>query len=187
LSTADWLGLTTDRNAKMSAEAGRFLGEARNLLDELQPLRANDTWAALLDDTLVLVVPLDRFKGRDLRHRGSLHVSVQLMMRTWHDQPEIVGDWQDAHYAWDYEPKNLSFRIRGHGMEPRRQALEWLSQQLRRPLMREDWILLKKTVCSRWRWSDDGKVAEIRGFFPICLAFSHRASRSARAGFFDPW
>jgi hypothetical protein len=144
---------------------------------------------------LVLCIPLDVAKGSTLSMKGSLHSAIQLMMRNWNEQPEIVGDWQDAHYAWDYEQKTLAFRVDGRGPAPRAAALAWLATELRRPVLRDDWRILGRTICSRWRWTDESKAGEYRGLFPreyrglfpIAMVLSHRPSRSVPAGFLDPW
>jgi hypothetical protein len=190
---ADWLGLTVEPNAEPFPDEAPFLAEARALLDQLRPIRAANTWAASLRFGLILVLPLDRARGWPLKRRGSLHTSLQLMMRSWNDRPEIVGDWQDAHYAWDYEPKQVPFRVDGHGASSRAQALSWLTAQMRRPVIRDDWLAFGVTLCSRWRQPDEPDTAdarpymELRGFFPIGLVRHDRPSRSAPAGFFDPW
>jgi hypothetical protein len=69
-------------------------------------------------------------------------------MREWTRGPEIVGDWQDAHYAWDYEPKHLAFRVAGHGPDSRSHALTWLRSQLVRPIVRDEWAAFGLTLAA---------------------------------------
>jgi hypothetical protein len=110
-------------------------------------------------------------------------------MREWKSEPEIVGDWQDAHYAWDYEPKQLAFRVAGHGPDSRSQALGWLRIQLERSVVRDEWEAFGRTIAAAWRHADGGPnfVNEIRGLFPIALLLRSNPTRSVPAGFFDPW
>jgi hypothetical protein len=138
---------------------------------------------------LTLVIPLDRSRNSTLKRRGELHAAIQLLMREWKSGPEIVGDWQDAHYAWDYEAKQIAFRVAGHGPESRSAALGWLTSQLKRPVMRDEWAALGLTLAAAWRHADEGPslINEIRGLFPIALALRGHPTRSVAAGFFDPW
>jgi hypothetical protein len=182
----EWLGLTADAKAEPDDAQAAFLAEARARLEQLNPARARNTWAALLGEGLILVIPLDRAAGSPARKRSGLHASIQVMMRGSADQRQIVGAWHDAHYAWDYEPTRLDFEADGDGPATRSQALDWLATQLRRPIIRDDWAILGWTVCSRWRHTDD-PWSEFRGFFPIGLILRDRPARSMPAGFFDAW
>jgi hypothetical protein len=183
----EWLGLTADANVEASDVQSAFLAEARSLLERLDPVRARNSWAALLEEGLVLVIPLDRASGWPLQRRGSLHISLQLMMRNWAERPQIAGAWHEAHYAWDYEPKRLDFEVAGQGTAARSQALDWLATQLQRPIVRDDWLLFSRALCSRWRHADAGYGGELHGFFPLGLILPRRPARSRPAGFFAPW
>jgi hypothetical protein len=116
-------------------------------------------------------------------------MALQLLIRDWKRGPEIVGDWQDALYAWDYEPKNLAFRVTGHGPESRSQAFGWLRTQLERPVMRDEWAAFGRSIAATWRHADGGPnlVHETRGLLPIAILLRSHPTRSVRAGFFDPW
>jgi hypothetical protein len=181
----EWLPLTSEANAEPTDTQQAFLAEARALLKRLNPVRACNSWAALLGEGLILVMPLDRAEGWPLAKRGSLHTSVQLMMRGSADRPRIVGAWHDGHYAWDHEPKHVGFEVDDDGLTARSQALDWLATQLRRPISREDWVIFGVTLCSRWREADSG--TEFRGLIPLGLLLRDRPTRSVPAGFFDPW
>jgi hypothetical protein len=112
---------------------------------------------------------------------------VQLLMRDWKSGPEIVGDWQDAHYAWDYEPKRLAFSVAGHGPDSRSQALAWLGAKIQRPIVRDEWSALGRIMATTWRHTDGGQnsVLETRSRLPLALL--GQPTRSIPAGFFDPW
>jgi hypothetical protein len=183
----EWLGLTAEATAAPNDTQAAFLAEARELLEHLNPVRASNTWAALLGKELTLVIPLDHAAGWPLRRRGSLHTSLQLTMRGEADRAQIVGGWHDAHYAWDYDPRTLEFEVAGYGPAARSQALDWLTKQLRRPINRDDWALFGWVVCARWRHADTDSGVEFRGFSPLGLILQGRPTRSVPAGFFDPW
>jgi len=184
---AEWLRMSGGSAPDPGSAQAAFVLEGRLLLDRLRPIRANNTWAAPPSAGLTLVVPLDRSRDSSPKLRGELHTAIQLLMRDWKKGPEIVGDWQDAHYAWDYEPKHIAFTVAGHGPDSRSQALTWLRIQLERPIVRDEWTALGLTLAAAWRHADRGPnfINEIRGLFPIAL-LTH-PTRTVPAGFFDPW
>jgi hypothetical protein len=185
----EWLPVSGGSPPDPESAEGAFLTEARTLLDQLRPVRANNTWAAPPSYGLTLVIPLDRSHDSSPKRPGELQTAIQLLMRDWKRGPEIVGDWQHAQYAWDYEPKQLAFRVAGHGPNSRSQALSWLRTQLERPIVRDEWVALGLIIAAAWRHSDGGPnlVGAIRGLFPVALLFRGHPTRSAPAGFFDPW
>ena len=185
-----WLPLTVpDPGFLPTADQTALLEEVRTLLARLQPARAGNSWAVLLEQDLVLVFPLDRERGWTPEQRGSLHLSLQMVMRARSNGAEIAGAWHEAHYAWDYEPKSLDFRISGHRADSRAGAVTWLESQLRRAIVRDDWMMAGRVVCSRWRDGEEPQSwsPELHGFFPVALLRSRHPDRSLRAGFLDPW
>jgi hypothetical protein len=187
-ASAQWLPLSAPvKEWQPTDEELEFVGEARALLETLRPLRASGTWA-MIYSSLVLVVPLDRRPGPALHERDTLHTGLQLMMGFRDDRKVILGAWHDAHYAWDYDPKPLDFRIEGHGPESRAMALEWLEKEMRRPILRFDGQLLGWTIFSEWRHAAEaGRALEWRGFWPLALIVNHKRSRGLPAGYLDPW
>jgi hypothetical protein len=164
------------------AEALSFLADARAVLERLRPARAQNTWAIYSKGLgLVIVIPLDAALGPKSA-RGALHLSLQLRVVT-EDPSGIEGAWTDAHYAWDYVPRP-DFVIGGLDADSRATALEWLTAELHRPIVRRDWFVFGLTVYSRWH-VDGGGWDEGRGFFPIALLLWNRPTQSVSAGFLD--
>jgi hypothetical protein len=184
---AEWLHLSGGTPPDPETAEAAFLTEARTILDQLRPIRANNTWVAPPSYGLTLVIPLDRSRFPAPKRGEELHTALQLLMRDWKSGPEIVGDWQDSHYAWDYEPRQLAFRVEGHGPDSRSQALAWLRSQLERPIVRDEWAAFGRTLAAAWRHADGAPhpVLETRGVFPIALL--GQPTRSVPAGFFDAW
>jgi hypothetical protein len=185
----EWLRLSGGTAPGPGSAQAAFVSEGRILLDRLRPTRASNTWVAPPSNGLTLVVPLDRSRDSSPDRRGELHTSIQLLMRDWKKGPEIVGDWHDAHYAWDNEPKLIAFSVAGHGPDSRSQALAWLRIQLERPIVRDEWRTLGVTLAAAWRHADGGpnSINEIRGLFPLVLLLRTHPTRTVPAGFFDPW
>jgi len=156
----------------------------------LKPSRASSTWASLYVGELTLVAPLDRQPLDGLDVGDPLDPSLQLHMCTRGGADLILGDWQDAGYAWDEEPTDPALKVEGHGAEARFIALRWLEGEMRKPFVRRDWRVLGRTLCSGW-WTQasDGsdQLLEIRGFVPMALMGRSRHSNRVPAGFFDPW
>jgi hypothetical protein len=184
-----WLPVSGGSEPASDSEEAAFLEEGRMVLHRLRPIRAHNTWAAPPQKSLTLVIPLDRSPASSLERRGALHTSVQLMMRDWKRGPEIVGAWHDAHYAWDYEPKEAAFSVAGHGPESRSQALAWMQTQLQRSVIRDEWAAFGLTLALAWRHADGGPnfINEVQGLFPVALLLRGHPTRSVAAGFFDPW
>ncbi len=182
-----WVGppprpLTQDERA--------FIDEARALMGAIAPSRASSTWASLYVSELTLVVPLDRQPLDGLDVGDPLDPSLQLHMCTRGGGDVILGDWQDADYAWDEEPKAPALKVAGHGTEARSSALGWLESEMRKPFVRRDWRVFGRTVCSGW-WTkaSDGsdQLLEIGGFFPAALIGRNRYNNQVPAGYFDSW
>lgn len=181
-----WVGpperpLTQDEQA--------LLGEARAHMSAIKPCRASSTSASLYVGELTLSVPLDRRPLDGLNVGEPLDPSLQLHMCTRDGRDLILGDWQDAHSAWDQEPKDPALKVDGHGTESRLEALRWLESEMRKPIVRRDWRLLGRSLCSGWWASANGadQLLELRGFLPMALLGRRRASAEVLAGYFDPW
>lgn len=174
----------------LTQEEQSLLDEARTHMDAIKPSRASSTSASLYIGELTLSVPLDPRPLDGLDVGDSLHASLQLHMCIRGSRDLILGDWQDAHYAWDQEPTHPALKVEGHGAESRLEALRWLESEMRNPIIRRDWRLLRRTFCSGW-WvhPPDGskQLLEVRGFLPMALAGQRRASGPVPAGYFDPW
>jgi len=185
---ADWFPLTVPaRESEPTAEQKAFVAEARDLLASLNPIRGRNTWAVIYGG-LILVVPLDRRQGIQSTDRGSLHTSFQLRMRLNRGAPVIEGAWQDSHYAWDYEPKQLDFEIAGHERQSRQAALDWLALEIRRPIVRYDSRLLGMRLGSAWRYADGKQsLIEARGLLPLVWLFRNRRDGGVGAGYLDAW
>jgi hypothetical protein len=185
---ADWFPLTVpSHESQPTAEQQALVTEARDLFAALRPARARNTWAVIYGG-LVLVVPLDRHRAPHTTDRGSLHTSLQLTMGVKGGTPEIAGAWQDAHYAWDYHPKQLDFQIAGHHRDSRQAALDWLLSEMRRPIIRYDLRFLGMGLGSTWRHDDPKRsLVEARGFVPLLWLFRNRRAEGVCAGYFDAW
>lgn len=174
----------------LTQEEQSFLDEARRHLNTIKPCRVSSTSASLYRGELTLSVPLDRRPLDGLDVGDPPNPSLQLHMCTKESGDLILGDWQDAHYAWDQEPRHPALKVDGHGAESRLEALRWLEAEMRSPIVRRDWLLFGRTVCSAW-WVDPPKgpeqLLEARGFLPMALAGRRRASAAVAAGYFDPW
>jgi hypothetical protein len=122
---AAWLRLqTADNHAQLRAEWRSLLDSLRSRLDVLRPPRlvSSESWAVMFRSSLVVVLPL----------HGTKHVSFQVIA----DDGGIRGDWQDACYAWDYEPRHSAFSLpwaasRGSTVG---EAVTRTEGELRRPL-----------------------------------------------------
>jgi hypothetical protein len=79
--------------------------------------------------------------------------------------------------------------VAGHGPDSRSQALAWLTSQLERPVVRDEWAAFGRIIAAAWRHADEGPsfVNEIRGLLPIAFLLRGHPTRSVPAGFFDPW
>ena len=185
---ADWFPLTVPAHeSEPTAEQKAFVSEARDLLASLNPIRGRNTWAVIYGG-LILVVPVDRRQGMQSTDRGSLHTSFQLRMRLNRGAPVIEGAWQDSHYAWDYEPKQLDFEIAGHERQSRQAALDWLALEIRRPIVRYDTRLLGMRLGSAWRYADGKQsLIEARGLVPLVWLFRNRRDEGVGAGYLDAW
>ncbi len=189
LPTEPWFPLWIGPPERMlSYDENAFLREARTAMLRLAPARAANTWAVLYVSELTLVVPLDGELSSTEDGR-TLHTSLQLHMCERKSGPMILGDWQDAHYAWDVEPQSALFEVSGHDGEARRAALAWLETQMRRPIVRRDWHVLNRAIASAWldAGGGAGRVLEVHGLGPVALMFRNRWSAEVRAGFFDTW
>ena len=167
----EWLPVSGGSPRDPETAEAAFLVEARNLLDQLRPIRANNTWAAPPSYGLTLVIPLDRSHNSSPKRPGELHTAIQLLMREWTRGPEIVGD------------------CRMPIPDSRSQALAWLRSQLVRPVVRDEWAAFGLTLAAAWRHADGGEnfVNEMRGLFPIAFLLRGHPTRSVPAGFFDSW
>jgi len=174
----------------LTQEEQSLMDEARAHMNAIKPCRASSTSASLYVGELTLSVPLDRRPLDGLDVGDTLDPSLQLHMCTRRGGDLILGDWQDAHYAWDQEPTHPALKVEGHGAESRLEALRWLESEMRKPIVRYDWLLLGRTVCSGW-WvhapNRPDELLEVRGFLPMALAGRRRASTDVAAGYFDPW
>jgi hypothetical protein len=184
---ADWFPLVPTFEGQPTVEQQALIAEGRDLFAALRPARAQNTYAVIYGG-LVLVVPLDRHEGPLKTDRGSLHTSLQLNMRVKGGAPVIVGAWQDAHYIWDYDPKQPDFQITGHNRDSRQAALDWLVSEMRRPIIRYDLRFLGLGLGSTWRHDDPKRsLVEARGFLPLVWLFRNRGAQGVGAGYFDAW
>ena|GEM_PF-3407514 len=187
----NWFPLSVGpRERPLTQEEQSLLDEARAHMDAIKPSRASSTSASLYVGELTLSVPLDRRPLDGLDVGDSLDPSLQLHMCIRGSGDLILGDWQDAHSAWHQEPTHSALKVEGHGAESRLEALRWLESEMRNPIIRRDWRMLGRTVCSGW-WvhppNGSEQLLEIRGFLPMALAGRRRASVPVAAGYFDPW
>ena len=186
-----WLPLSVGPPERpLTQDEQSFLEEARAHVNTIKPCRTSSTSASLYRGELTLSIPLDRGPLDGLDVGAPLDPSLQLHMCTREGGDLILGDWQDAHYAWEQEPTPAALRVNGHGAASRLEALRWLEAKMRNPVVRRDWLLLGRSVCSAW-WvhppNGPEQLLEVRGFLPMALAGRRRASAPVAAGYFDPW
>ncbi|TYP89033.1 hypothetical protein [Blastococcus xanthinilyticus] len=161
-----WFGGQPGRNEAETAYLARLREEVGGwTLDGLSP---GHTWAA--DIGLPLYIDIDVPGLSELRR--------PLQVGFWTGGPSagrsggyvLQGVWGDDHPLDDHDgnsPECLT--VIGVDATPEQHATwaaEWLLRQLRRPVVREDWLRDGRVVAATWRLSDTGTVLARQGSSP---------------------
>ena len=123
-----WIRLTVAHEGSVTPLQNKILTAVRSWLENLLPPRLvpAETWAVAFPSEMDIVLPL----------HGQRHLSFQLAVR----QDRILGDWQDAHYAWDVKSDGVfSFSIDADEDVLIANLLQNTEEQLRRPIRRLWW------------------------------------------------
>lgn len=108
----------------------------------------------------------------DRESTAALPWTLALEFAFWSDSPHplsVEGSWGDAGRPFDGGPAadaREDLRVSGAPIKASllgQYAASWMLLQLRRPLVREDWIRGEHVIASRWRFSDTGRELTRRG------------------------
>ncbi len=147
---AVWLRTRVTDGAKMTDRRERILSMMRARLFELAPPRLipHETWAVVFPHEVDVVLPLHGWAAR--------HVSFQLAVK----DDLIVGDWQDAHYAWDVESDGMFAIPFGDDDDAAiTRALDLTEKELRRPIHKRLWWPSPKHVDGERGWATKGSTS----------------------------